>query len=561
MSTLLSPEAQIRLAVEREQEQFLVEKMWEKSAFMGKEQKQVYIKQLRQSILTGSAPKTKKEFWDCIKSLFGVEIPYALTQEATDEHPWCTPLDWMYNVWSGKWEYSFAWASRASGKTYLMAILDFMFATYKPNFEIVHCGGVKVQAAVTQKYLAQFASDPILGTVLHKKGVTKLHAEWNNHSTWQIVTGSYRSVSGQHCPLLSIDEVMLWESPEALQQTLKIPVPYENEPARWFSCSTNQRSFGPVTWLLDNAEERNIHVAKWSCFEIMQPCKTCVAIDENPYGTDVDREKTCLLWSVCYGKKGIKSRGWQPREEVIKDVIKLGGIEANEVRTQLFCLRPSSKGIVLNNFLHEPKSLGGNYCNVTYDYEHTLPFYVGADPSAGKISVLQFYHYFNGQVFMFDELIQDDCPDATTAKEKFYWYCKKNNYADPLTIIIDPRRSDAVHQWRQGTEEGEGMNHAYNALAPNIEETQGGQVIIEGILELRTSICNGANERKFFVNPDKCPRTLYAIKQHHYPTDNSNQIISDNPSPEYKDEIDAMRYFIRYVNTVLNPRGMGMLLV
>src|SRR5579863_7706156 len=123
---------------------------------MGREQKDAYIHKLRQGILLGDAPKTKGELWHCIKSVFGISIPYATTLEPTDEHPWCSPLDWMWNVFSGKWEYSLAYANRASGKTYYMAMLDFLFATYNPRLEIVHCGGVKVQAQVTQKYLAQF---------------------------------------------------------------------------------------------------------------------------------------------------------------------------------------------------------------------------------------------------------------------------------------------------------------------------------------------------------------------------------------------------------------------
>jgi hypothetical protein len=512
---------------------------------------------LVKQMLVGNAPRTKQELFDCIYAFWGVYIPWARTEEPSDLHPWCSPFDWIWNVYSGKWVKSFAYANRSGGKTDGLSKLAYLFNTFKPYNEVVHVGGTKKQAQVASKYLRNMNNDPALSTVFKKNDVGIYAARWKNNSTWTIETGTMKGVSGQHCEVLSLDEVMFMEI-DAINQTFGATISTKTgEPATWLAGSTNQRAYGGVQMILDTAKQKNIEVAKWSIFEIMQPCVTCEAEDKEPYGNEDARCNVCPLYKECLGIRAKKSRGWLSLRDAQAFVRSFDSPDSPEAQTQAFCKKPSTTGLVLSNYEHEPKALGGNDCSITYDYDHVLPFYVGYDPAEGKKSVLLFFHYWNGNVFIFDEIIRESCPTASAAKAEFYQYCKEKGYADPEAVIVDPRKTDAVWDWRNGTLGGEGILHFYNAVTPAIAEKEGGQEIVAGIEELRKKICDGAKVRRLYANPDQCPKLKAAIKNHHYNLDGNNQVTGRLPNQAYKDECDVLRYCVRFVNTVLDRGGRG----
>jgi len=513
---------------------------------------------LVKQMLVGNAPRTKQELFDCIYAFWGVYIPWARTEEPSDLHPWCSPFDWIWNVYSGKWVKSFAYANRSGGKTDGFSKLAYLLNTFNPYKEIVHVGGTKEQAKVASKYLKEMSNDAALSTVFVKGDVGLYQARWKNNATWSIKTGTMKGISSQHVDVLSLDEVMFMEI-DAVNQTFGATISTKTgDPAIWAGGSTNQRSFGAVSMILDTAKKKNINIAKWSIFEIMSPCITCEAEDKEPYGNEDARCNVCPLYKECLGIRAKKSRGWLSLRDAQEFVRSFDSPDSPEAQTQAFCKQPSTKGLVLSNYEHEPKALGGNDCSITYDYDHVLPFYVGYDPAEGKKSVLLFFHYWNGNVFIFDEIIRDTCPTASAAKAEFYQYCKEKGYADPEAVIVDPRKTDAVWDWRNGTLGGEGILHFYNAVTPAIEESVGGQVIAEGIEELRKMICDGAKIRRFFVNPDQAPKLKFAIKNNHYGMNNNNEVISNRQNESFKDEIDVCRYIARYVNTALKESNRGL---
>lgn len=312
-------------------------------------------------------------------------------------------------------------------------------------------------------------------------------------------------------------------------------------------------SFGAMNWLVDEAPERNIKLYQWTAFETMQRCPTCVAIDNAPYGTDDEREKHCVLWKACQGVRGRKSSGWVPRERVVELCKEMGGPNTNAWKTQGLCERPSSTGLVLGNFEHRYRVEEGNY--TTWTYKPELPWYAVHDPAEGKKSVIYFLQTYNDCTFIFDELVQEACPDVTTAKQAFWEKCAQLELPDPEMIVVDPHKTDAVSTWKWGSVGGTGINKMYNADVPDTKNEAGGQEITNGIEFLRREICNGAMERKFFINPRYCPKAIRAIKEYHYPTNLKNEVTSDNPSKEYSDEIDPMRYWVMYKIFKLRPRN------
>jgi hypothetical protein len=249
----------------------------------------------------------------------------------------------------------------------------------------------------------------------------------------------------------------------------------------------------------------------------------------------------CVLWEDCHGKRGIKATGWIPREDVCKMKKTLS---KQQWRVQGLCNRPSSEGLVVSNFEHE-YAPNGNYTRWVYTPE--LDWYAVHDPAEGKKSVIYFIQIDDdGRDHVFDELIQPNCPDVTTAKVAFYEQCVAKGYADPLKIIIDPHRTDAVATWKFGTYTGEAMLHKYNAETPSIKDKDGGQLLFKTIETLRKAVQDGSGYRTLFINPIMCPGAVRGIKEYHYPTDSNNIITSDTPDKAWSDEVDPLRYWVMW---------------
>jgi hypothetical protein len=199
--------------------------------------------------------------------------------------------------------------------------------------------------------------------------------------------------------------------------------------------------------------------------------------------------------------------------------------------------------------VQEPRQEGGNYANI--DYVKELPFYISHDPAEGKKSVIWFWHVYEGGMYIFDELISEQCPNTMVAKKEFYEYCQLMGYRDPDMVIVDPRKTDAVADWQSGTRGGVGNAHKYKATTPPISDDVGGQSIEIGINETRTAIYDGS-VRRVFVNPNNCPKFVTMIEEHHYRVDKlTGEVAANVPAEAYKDESDAFRYGVRYFNQVI----------
>jgi hypothetical protein len=481
-----------------------------------------------------NAPTNAQELHDCVKALWGVSIPY--TSCSPDAN---APFEWFSKLYFGLSEYSVAVASRLSGKTFYASILHYLLNNYRPGFSSRHAAGTRDQADVAAMYLQDWATDAIKGSVFDGRP-GKLSARWKKTGGhWKIVTGSAAGVSGQHPIMATFDEIEFWKI-EAVEQTFFLPQEDTDGFMLWAAFSTRQRSFGCMNWLVDEAPKRSIHVFKWTAFETMQRCKTCVAKDAHPHGSDEQRQQVCNLWEDCRGEKGIKATGWIPRERVC---MRKASLSKQAWRVQGICDKPSSTGLVLNNFEHEYKP-DGNYTHWTYQ-DH-LPLYVTHDPAEGKKSCLYFIQVFRDSVYVFDEIIQPECPNVSTTKGAFYERCEKKGYKNPTVIVVDPRKPDAIADWNSGSLEGTGAGKKYRAAAPDIDKASGGQLIWKTIEFLRKQIQDGDGIRRLFVNPVQCPGLVRGAREYHYPTDMNNQITSDTPDKEYSDEIDPLRYFVQY---------------
>lgn len=487
--------------------------------------------QIKQEFLN-NAPRTNKELWDAVKVLFDVRIPWRSTRDGFQ-----APFEWFSDIYFGRAEQSVGLAARGGGKTYTGSILQWMMMTYRDGWEARHAAANRAQSKVTQKNLYRFARDPVLRTVFKRGEVHKQEAWWNNFSNWEIVTGSIGGVSGQHPNSLFMDEIEFWDV-DALEQSWAVPIARDGYLKVWAAFSTRQRSFGAMNWLVENAKKKDVKLYTWTAFETMQPCKECYAIAGAKHGTFEEKMSICNLWEDCHGERGIKSTGWIERKEVMK--LK-ASMELQSWKTQGLCEKPSSSGLVLMNFEHAPKMQGGNYTYWRYQEElDGGAWFAVHDPAEGKKSVIYFIQVMDGATYIFDELIQNPCPNVATAKKAFIEKISKQGLPDPRIIIVDPHRPDAVADWRSSDVGGK----TFYADVPPTDMASGGTQLIDKTLEiLRKAILDGDGRRRFFVNPVTCTGAIKGIQEYHYPTDMNGVVTSDRPDKEYSDEIDPMRYW------------------
>jgi hypothetical protein len=276
----------------------------------------------------------------------------------------------------------------------------------------------------------------------------------------------------------------------------------------------------------------------------MRPCETCLCIKGDRVISEP--EKACPLWKYCQGEKAKKSTGWMKREAVV-NLMETMTTEAFE--TQMLCLRPTSHGLVLHNFIQDfATSIDLNKGNfMLWAYQPDLPVYAFHDPCENHKSAMLLVQVFNGRVFGFDEIIHEDGPTLSKVKMDLDTLCRTKGYGTPKAIIVDPRRTDIVKQWREGNPNGEGMNKSFNAVVPTMRN--GMDEIEAGLELLRSYVRNGLGDVRFYLNPKTCPKHVTALTQNSYRLNKSNELIEGaKQEAKFKDEVDEVRYGIIYLH-------------
>lgn len=497
------------------------------------------ILKLRHETLTANAPRNAEELYQACQVLFGVDIPYTACSEETN-----APFQLVYDLYFDKMESGKAlvMANRGGSKTFYSSMVTYLNNTFKPGYTCRHAGANRQQAGVASTYLRNFGLDEVLGQVFTEQPA-KFGASWKNGSQFAIVTGSIAGVSGQHPSSFTMDEIEFWDV-EALEQTWAVPVKIANYRPQWLAYSTRQRAASAMSWLVDNAKQRNVQIYQWTIFETMKRCPSCVCIEGGRVKSDPSSH--CLLWERCKGLKGTKSTGWIDREAVIELTKGLGGPNSVASITQLFCEKPTTHGLVLHNFEHE-YAPNGNYTR--WEYNSALPYVIWFDPSEGKKSVMWFVQIFTNPqgeqtLRVFDELVIPNCASTSSAKKELVNYLNDKQYPNPLLIVVDPRRTDAVADLRNKDVCG----LEFRAKTAPLDDQAGGNLVRLGCEAVRDAICNGNGKRTLLVNPETCPSFIEMVRQFAYKVDSNNVITSENPMEVKKDEFDATHYGVDWYN-------------
>ena len=375
------------------------------------------------------------------------------------------------------------------------------------------------------------------------KDDTKYDITVEDNHNFVLATGQVVSNSGQHPNSFTMDEIEFWDV-EALEQTWAVPVSIGDHRPQWLAYSTRQRAASAMSWLVDNAKQRNVQIYQWTIFETMKRCPSCVCIEGGRVKSDPNSH--CLLWERCKGLKGTKSTGWIDREAVIELTKGLGGPNSVASITQLFCEKPTTHGLVLHNFEHE-YAPSGNYTR--WEYHPELPYVIWFDPSEGKKAVMWFVQIHTNDkgiqtIRMFDELVIPNCASTSSAKRELVKYILDKQYPNPLLIVVDPRRTDAVADLKNKDVCG----IEFKAKTAPLDEVAGGNLVRLGCEAVRDAICNGNGKRTLLVNPEMCPSFIEMTRQFAYKVDSNNVITSENPMEVKKDEFDATHYGVDWYN-------------
>lgn len=368
----------------------------------------------------------------------------------------------------------------------------------------------------------------------------------DNHNFF-LACGMLVSNSGQHPNVQILDETEFWDIP-SLNQSFAVPVSEGGRPKLWCAVSTRQSATGGMAWLSDNAEEKGIKFFRWTIFETMQPCQTCIAIDAHPHGTDEQRQKTCILWKYCHGTRARKASGWLTLQEV-QDNLRV--LTEDEIETQYLSERPLTRGRVLFNFVEDKYAPEGNLSRMVFD--KSRPYLISLDPAEGQMAFFIFWQMDDEGVWnAVAELCIEECSSDIQAKERLYEFIVDNNWHMPEALVIDPHRTDTVMTFQSGSQVGEGAGFAWPmATTPDIKWKEGARFddITVTLNLVRRYIRSGFGVY-LAINPDTCPILLKAVKYHGYKLNPTTGDPTSVPATAFKDPIDCMRYGIMFIEQV-----------
>ncbi len=246
------------------------------------------------------APKNDDELDLFIRAAFGVTLSKKVI---TPGHR--APFDFLADLFFERTRNALAFANRAGGKTFSVAMLNFLDMLFKPCCEIASAGAVKDQAEKAYRYFLEFCQLPwfqrfneryarVTGRPFFiEKESIKTRTVFGNKSRMEIITASENGLRGQHPQKFRLDEVDLidWS---LLQTALSQAKSERGIKAQNVFTSTRQNIDGSMDRLLNEAHEKGISIYEWNIWESVQKC---------PYRCKSDPEHgDCPIFTFCRGK-------------------------------------------------------------------------------------------------------------------------------------------------------------------------------------------------------------------------------------------------------------------
>lgn len=505
-----------------------------------------------------SGPQTDDELHQWILDAFNINIPRVAVCEGH-----IAPFTFLADIYFGRSTSALAMACRGGAKTFMVALLHRVNAEFKVKVESLTAGATEAQSKRCFAHLDALVKTRGENNISSKK-VTEI--VWTNGCKTEIVAGTMAAVNGPHPQVVHLDEVELMD-PMVLQEAKNMAqskmINGQLVPAQEILTSTRKRAIGQMQTMLDEINAAKILGNKpmydlytWCIFEIAQPQKGCMIANPDaeggysPCGCDNiskgtwDDDTPRYLSDICQGRFA-RSDGWVTWDDVVRLFM---SNERSTWEAQQQCTKPSTEDIVLPRFSVERNGIvdfqpdpanGPIYQGIDFGstnpnavlWWQVLKYDVAAKGISGQEIVLK-----EGSRVAFDEFYKAEIPNYFLAnnilrKERLW----KDIYRD---FRVKGRFADP-----QGAQARRDLaNHSPTKILTQWHTSRDVRDQIKVVKEL-------IDNKKFYVDVQKCPRMIDEIQVWHYPKIKIGmQDDPEIPVDDFDHAMSAMRYCLSNVS-------------
>ena len=382
-------------------------------------------------------PSTDDELWEFIRVFFHTKIP----RKAVSPHH-KAPFDFVSDLFFERTKNALGFANRTGGKTWNVAILNFLDLLFKRDCEIASAGAVLDQANKCYRYFTKFLELPqfkaFCKRYYEKTGrefIVKSIQSWTelkNGSSLEILTGTEKGLRSPHPNKARIDEIDLMEwsvlqTGLSMAQSRKNPAGQVIVRGQNVFTSTRQRINGTMQRLLDEAEAKGITIYEWNIFETLERC-TRRCVDDPVHGT-------CPIYTFCKGKAH-HCAGFYSIDDFIE---KVRVLDRETWETEWLNKRPARHRLVYNKFdstrhIMTPERLQRmtGHASIPFDWPRFSGLDFGSSPGHPFV-YLKVAELPNGAFLVFHEYVAEQKllrDHASAIKSSPFWMRAEAIWAD-----------------------------------------------------------------------------------------------------------------------------------
>ena len=284
--------------------------------------------------LNEKGPQNDDELHEWMKYELGIDVPRVAVCEGHS-----APFDFLADLYFERSDASLAVANRGGAKTFMVAVLHWLNARFKPGIESCTFGAIEAQSFRAYAHLKNWVFDekgnrrPEIVSSLMRETI------FTNGSKIEVLGSTPEAVNGPHPQIAHADEIELmrddtWNESRNMTISKKIKDGRLMNPQD-IATSTRKGPSGRVQLLIDEIEKaiaegfkppRQLYI--WCIQETASQQKNCQTAcpelsEEDRCNCDKIRKgewedgSPRLLRDVCNGDF-YKSRGWQPYSDIVK---------------------------------------------------------------------------------------------------------------------------------------------------------------------------------------------------------------------------------------------------
>ena len=553
--------------------------------------------------------KTPDELYKFIQYFFGLSLPDCTVSRYADTNPF--DVIWrIYDICVNKRNPEaisevLCVAGRGSGKTLGMAILELLVILHDQR-DTCHVGAIMSQAKRCYDYQVKFMlSDRIRPLIepshLHREDrvLQKLNMEKSvfqvkdEQVSLEVLPCTLKACNGPHVPLVVVDEIdtVSGEGLKAFKEISGMLDSKNGKVAIRVGISTRKTRYGLMNQQIENAEENDRTVWKWTAFEFTERCPDSRSgtakkdywviqddlevITEEEFKLKDQKKQAeyekytmyekcgeCPIAAICLGdakKQTSKSPMLKPLPELIKKVRTEG---ADWALAQLMNLKPSVEGIIYKEFnesvhMHDWNSMWFRLTGEEFPGECThdifvkkchqmgLPCYAGIDWGwSNPSTVVYFFIDKRDNIFV----VKADGMTFASDPEWIHYIKMKyhSKYRCQMYFPDSANQGAIVEMKKAGLPASDKVDKDVNA----------GIQIVKKCLR----VPGGANtDTKMFIATETCQKLKDEFLLYHFKTDAAGEATED---PEKKGDhwLDALRYALMMLlgkSVMMGANGMS----